>query len=128
VIGTVAIEQGGADQADDSAAARATFPAGHCGLKSSASSATMPPFAAVVGAQNQQRIFERDDQDQRPKDQRHHAKNRLRNERPAMGGGLGRFLQRVERTGADVAIDDAKGSDRCRPWKGVGMQLKLGLA
>ena len=29
-------------------------------------------------------------------------------ERPAMGGRLGRFLQRIERTCANVAIDDAE--------------------
>ena len=29
-------------------------------------------------------------------------------ERAAMGGRLGRFLQRIERTCADVAIDDAE--------------------
>ena len=32
-------------------------------------------------------------------------------QRTAMGGGLGRFLQRVKRTGADIAIDDAEGAD-----------------
>src|SRR5260370_5345933 len=30
-----------------------------------------------------------------------------------MGGGLGGFLQRIERAGADVAIDDAEGAERC---------------
>ena len=32
-------------------------------------------FAAVVGAQDQHRVFQRDDEDQRPQDQRHHAEN-----------------------------------------------------
>lgn len=31
----------------------------------------------VVGAQDQQGVFDRDDQDQRPEHQRHHAKHRL---------------------------------------------------
>ena len=34
-----------------------------------------------------------------------------------MGGSLGRFLQRVEGTGADIAIDDAKGADGRGHWK-----------
>jgi hypothetical protein len=37
-----------------------------------------------------------------------------------MGSSLGRFLQGIEGTGADVAIDDAKGSQRGREWKRVG--------
>ena len=78
-------------------------------------------FAAIVGAQDQQRVFERDDQDQRPQDQRHHAEDRVGRQRPAMGGGLGRFLQRVKGAGADVAIDDAERADRRREGKGAGV-------
>ena len=37
-----------------------------------------------------------------------------------MGGRLGRFLQGVKRTGADVTIDDAERSERCRQWQCVG--------
>jgi len=37
-----------------------------------------------------------------------------------MSGRLGGFLQRIERTGADVAIDDAKRADRGREGKGRG--------
>ena len=42
-------------------------------------------------------------------------------QRPAMGGGLGGFLQRVEGTGADIAIDDAEGADRGCCGEGGGM-------
>src|SRR6476646_8886825 len=38
-----------------------------------------------------------------------------------MGGRLGRFLQGIKRTGADVAIDDAERSQRRRQWQRVVM-------
>ena len=44
-----------------------------------------------------------------------------------MGGGLGGFLQRVEGAGADIAVDDAKGADRCccRKLRWNGRRLRL---
>jgi hypothetical protein len=77
-------------------------------------------LATVVGAQNQQRVFDRNDQDQRPEDQRHDPEDRLRRKLAAAAGGLRRFLQRIEGTGADVAIDDAERSERGRQRKRVG--------
>ena len=116
--GAVAVEQGGADQSDDQ---KLGAPGSRLGVagRQQRQQRHDAAFAAVVGAQDQQRVFERNDQDQRPQDQRHHAEDRLRRERPAMGGGLGRFLQRIERAGADVAIDDAERADRGRQGKGV---------
>src|SRR5437867_3918419 len=75
-------------------------------------------FAAVVGAQDQKRVFDRDDEDQRPQDQRHHAEDSVIRQRSAMSRRLGGFLQGVEGAGTDIAIDDTKGTDRgcCREW------------
>ena len=41
--------------------------------------------------------------------------------RAAMGGRLRRFLERVKRAGADIAINDAECADRCCEGKGVRM-------
>ena len=107
----VTIEQGGADEADDQ-----QFRAPCSGLRMARVQQRQQrddaAFAAVVRAQDQKRVFDRDDQDQRPQDQRHHAEDGFICQRPAMGGGLGRFLQGVEGTGADVAVDDTKGAER----------------
>ena len=107
----VTIEQGGADEADHQ-----QFRAPCSGLRMARVEQRQQrddaAFAAVVRAQDQKRVFDRDDQDQRPQDQRHHAEDGFICQRPAMGGGLGRFLQGVEGAGADVAVDDTKGAER----------------
>jgi len=46
-------------------------------------------FAAVVGAQDQQCVFQGNDQDQCPQDQRRHPEDRVVAKRAAMGGRLG---------------------------------------
>ena len=106
----VTIEQGGADEAHHQ-----QFRAPCSGLRMARVEQRQQrddaAFAAVVRAQNQKRVFDRDDQDQRPQDQRHHAEDGFICQRPAMGGGLGRFLQGVEGTGADVAVDDTEGAE-----------------
>lgn len=53
-------------------------------------------FAAIVRAQDQKRIFQRDDQQQGPEDQRGNAQDSVGSQRSAMGGRLGGFLQGVE--------------------------------
>src|SRR6195952_2217787 len=78
-------------------------------------------FAAVVGAQDQQRVFDRNDQDQRPEDQRNHTEDGVMRQSPAMAGGLGGFLQGIKGAGADVAVDDAEGADRGCRGKRTGM-------
>jgi len=60
-------------------------------------------FAAVVGAHDEQDVFDRDDQHQRPEDQRQQAKNL------PFGGGVAvqqveAGLEGVERAGADVTV------------------------
>ena len=65
-----------------------------------------PALAAVVGAQDQDDVLERDDQDQRPEHEREHAQHGgLAQVQPA--GVAERLAQGVERAGADVAVDDA---------------------
>jgi hypothetical protein len=59
----------------------------------------------IVGTQHQDRVFERDNQDQCPQDQRRHPEDCFGRQRPA---GLGGLLERVERARADIAIDDAE--------------------
>ena len=71
-----------------------------------------PAFAVVVGAQQDQHVFQRHHDDQRPQDQAEHAEHGLRRgvDRAAAGRHH-RFAQRVERAGADVAIDDADAAE-----------------
>ena len=73
-------------------------------------------LAVVVGAQQDHDVFERDDDDQRPEDQRQHAEHRVSlGALPAPTAADDRFAQRVERARADVAVDDADAAERQRP-------------
>ena len=73
-------------------------------------------LALVVGAQQDDDVFERDDDDQRPEDQRQHAEHRVAGRR-AVGADRGdhRFAEGVERARADVAVDDADAAERQQP-------------
>ena len=121
----VAVEQRGADQPDDQQGG------------APASGRRMPDIekrqqrddaalAAVVGAHDQDRVFERDDQDQRPEDQRHDAHDGFGRERSAGVCGL---LERIERAGADIAVDDAErresGGGGQRPGFDPGQRRRL---
>ncbi len=70
--------------------------------------ATLP---LVVGAHDHGDIFDRDDQEQRPEDQREHPENCRLAERQAAACAE-RLPQGVERAGADIAEHDAHGADR----------------
>ena len=70
-------------------------------------------LAVVVGAQHQRHVFERYDDDERPEDHRQHAQHVNRGQRQRMRP-VECFAQRIERTGADVAVDDADGADHQR--------------
>ena len=63
-------------------------------------------FALVVGAHRDQHIFDRDDQHQRPEDQAQHAEDVQPVDRQRMRAEEA-FLHRVERRGADIAVNDA---------------------
>jgi len=71
-------------------------------------------FATVVGARDQQDVFDRDDDDEGPEHEREHAEHGVVDARQTGGGG-DRFAQRVDRAGAYVAIDDAQRADDQRP-------------
>ena len=104
----VAVEQRGANQArrHDPEIALAV-PAGRA--QHQRGQRQQAAFAAVVGAHDDRDVFDRDDQHQRPEDQRQRAEDRV-------VAGIVECQQRlangIERRGADVAIDDAEGGDR----------------
>src|SRR5258707_9432392 len=62
-------------------------------------------LAVIVGAQDQNCVFERDDQEERPEDQRHDAHHCVGGGRPGRLDGL---LQPIERAGADIAVDNTE--------------------
>ena len=67
-------------------------------------------FAVIVGAHDEQTIFDGNGDDQRPEDQRETAERRLRGKMSA--GRSDNRLQRVERARSEIAIDDAERSKR----------------
>ena len=80
-------------------------------------------LAVVVGAQQDDDVFDRHDEDQRPQDQRQDAEDDLARHRPAGGRGRDQFLERIERARADVAVDDADRAERQRPEAGLVVAL-----
>ena len=100
----VAIEQRGPDQPDDekggAPASRRRMP----GIEKREKRHDAA-LAVIVGAHDENGVFQRDDQDQRPEDQRHDARDGLGRQRPA---GIGRLLERIKRARADIAVDDAQ--------------------
>jgi hypothetical protein len=71
-------------------------------------------FAIVIGAQNEDDVFERDHRHQRPEDQRHHPKD-IGSSRRGMAGGIQGDRKGVERARADIAEHDAKRGEREEP-------------
>ena len=73
-------------------------------------------FALVVGAQQHKHIFEAHDDRERPQDERKDAKDIVPLDTPlAATRGQNGFAQSVERTGADIAVDDADRADEEGP-------------
>ena len=70
-----------------------------------------PALAAIVRAQHQRHVLEGDHDHQRPEDRRYSAQDVLGIERDAVFR-IERLLHRVERAGADVAVDHAQGEQR----------------
>ncbi len=62
-------------------------------------------LAALVGAHDQDGVFERDDHDQRPEARRYDARHGFGRDR---AGGVRGLLEPIECAGADVAVDDAE--------------------
>jgi hypothetical protein len=71
-------------------------------------------LAVIIGAQDQNCVFERDDQEERPEDQRHDAHRCVGGGRPGRLDGL---LQPIERAGADIAVDNTE----CGKRHGCGL-------
>ena len=69
-----------------------------------------PAFAVVVRTHDKDRVFQRDDQDQGPEDQRDDAQHRFWRRR---SHGLRRLLQSVECTGPDIPVHNTERT-QCR--------------
>ena len=104
----ITVEQGCADQAerdDDSAAQR--IGVASLLLEDERQQSEDSALAVVVRAHDEDDVLDADDDDQRPDDERQNSIDVGRNRRQAMLG-FEALTQRVKRTGADVAIDDAQ--------------------
>ncbi|MCY1365508.1 hypothetical protein D9M69_523550 [compost metagenome] len=78
-------------------------------------------LAVVVGAQHEHHVLERHHEHQAPEDQREQAQHRVGRERHAVLG-VHRFLEGIQRRGADVAEDDAQRRDhQPRPGRMCGV-------
>jgi hypothetical protein len=90
-------------------------------------------LALVVGAQENENVFGRDDEQQCPNDQRENAEDRLLGRRVAASdcGGDG-FANSVERAGSNISVDHADAAERQREeacMRCFGrMQIAAGLA
>ena len=71
-------------------------------------------LSVIVGAQDQNCVFERDDQKESPEDQRHDAHHCVGAGRPGCVDGL---LQPIKRAGADIAVDNTE----CGKRRGCGL-------
>jgi hypothetical protein len=108
----VAVEECGADDAeqDDGEALAADRAIGERHQRKRAA------FAVIVGAEQDQHVFDGDDQDQRPDDQREDAEDhRLERSLAAARRGMHGFAHGIEWARADVAIDDADAAERQPP-------------
>ena len=65
-------------------------------------------LTTVVGLEDETDVLDRDDQDQRPNDQGQQAKDIVRRRGDAIHA-LERVLDRIQRAGPDVAVNDAQG-------------------
>ncbi len=76
----------------------------------------------VVGIEQQQHVLDRDHHNQRPQDEREHAQHRLAGDRSGLDRRRHCLAERIERAGADVAIDDADAAEREGPQARWGRQ------
>ena len=116
----VAEEDGGAEDAEEEQAPAQLRAIAHR-LRGERQHGDEAAFAVVVGAQDQHHVLDRDDDRQRPEDEREDAVDVALGERHM--AVREHLLQGVERTGADVAVDDAEGTERQREQAGSGAVL-----
>ena len=69
-------------------------------------------LAVIVGAKQDQNIFQRDRYDERPHDQRQHAEHDFARHHLIVACGDRGFAEGVKRAGSDVAVDDANATER----------------
>ena len=85
-------------------------------------------LAFVVRSQENEYVFDRDDYDQCPNDQRQNAQHdRLGHRIANTNRGLYGFAHRIERAGADVAVDDADAAERERPKAGFRSRFAVAV-
>jgi hypothetical protein len=122
----VAIEQGGADHAEQG---DHEYVVAH-GLLGKRHERERAALAVVVGAQDEQHVLDRDDNDQGPQDERHDSEHHLASDCTARRGSRQRLLQGVQWTRADVAIDNAQCAQRQEPeagrLRGCGLGSQIG--
>jgi hypothetical protein len=121
--GAVAIEQRGAHQAHHEdhraqAPGRGFARIEQCKQRHDAA------LALVVGPQDQDRVFQRDDDHERPQDERQDPQDGGVRGGAARPGGPHGLLERVKRRGADIAIDDAERTKRCSRRYGAPSALR----
>ena len=107
----VAVEQRGADDAEHDDG-EALAPERARGKRHQSQRST---FAFVVGAEEDQHIFDGNNEDQRPNDQRKDAENDGLARSLTAARRQHQFAQRIERARSDVAVDDANATERKSP-------------
>ena len=119
----VAEEQGGAHQTQHHQDAHLIL-VGAGGAQRQGQQSQDAAFAPVVGAHDEQDVFEGDHDDDGPEHQRGDAVDIVRGQRhPVIG--IETFLEGVERTGADIAVDHPHGGQR-QPPQAAEIDRRLG--
>ena len=113
----VAVEERGAEEAQQHQHARARRDRARA-RSTSAISAMMPPSPLLSARMMKIDVLDRHDDHQRPEDERQDAEHVVLGDRHRVVRAAEDFLQRVERAGADVAIDDAQRA-RAQGWRGA---------
>ena len=114
----VAVEQRGAEQADEHEHP-AIAPRRRRRRRHERGEGDDPALAAVVRPHDEDEVLDRDDDDERPDEQREQPEDVLRRGRHAVRA-MQRLPHRVERAGADVAVHDAERGERDAPDSAAG--------
>ena len=118
----VAVEQRAADDAEQDHGSRRAAQRAVCHRHQR----KRPAFAIVVGAQQDHDVFCRHYDQQRPDDQATGCRARPPRlpDCPRPTAAVTDFAHRIERAGADIAIDDADAAERQRPKSVRGARLR----